>query len=574
MVRFVLLWFALLPVAGVVFPVTAHAADSTGTRQLSGQTVGMYLKSYLDRLERLDNVTAPRRLRIDGELKRFYQVLDYRVAWTNRQAIDRLVDVIRESVADGLNPSDYHLDEIRNFADNPPDSPALKARADLLMTDAVFTLMSDMRSGKVDPGSLDPNWNLASPKPGANYDQTLMTAVMGSKFPEMISALRNSSPKYVQLRKALLRYRKIADNGGWQPVYQGPNIDTVGQVDRRMPLIRQRLILSGDLSPDASADQNAAAVPDSSATTPPPDKVYTQELFNAVKAFQQRFGLSPDGVIGIATLNAMNYPAKLRVDQIRANLERARWYDDLLGSTYVMVNIPAFSVEYVHDKAVRWKSRVIVGKPDTQTPIFGAHIESIIFNPHWVIPPGILVKEAIPAIRKSVSYLTKHQLTVVDSHGKPVDPSQVNWAQYSNGGLPYRLVQASGDDGSLGRIKFNMPNRFSVYMHDTPTKPLFERSYRAYSHGCVRVDRPFELAEQLMRDSVQWSLPKIEAAINTGKTRTVPLSARIPVYFFYQTVFADGDKINFRDDIYSRDKELLDALNGSTASRNVEAAAR
>jgi murein L,D-transpeptidase YcbB/YkuD len=580
---FLLLWFALLPVISLVLPVQVHAADSTTTRVLPDPAVKVYLKSYLDRLDRLDVASAPGRLPIDGELQRFYRAMNYRVAWTNRQAIERLVEVIGESAGDGLKRSDYHYDEIRKFAENPPDSPALKARADLLMTDAVFTLLSNMRSGKVDPRSLDPNWNVATSKPGANRDQTLMMAVMGSKFPEMIAALRSSSPEYLSLRKALARYRKIADDGGWQAVPSGPRIEKVGQIDNRMPQIRERLIVSGDLAADAAGVRNDAASADSalsaSATALPAVSVtsgqtYTKELFDAVKAFQQRHGLSVDGVIGMETLNAMNYPVALRIDQIRLNLDRLRWYSGKLGKTRVMVNIPSFSVVYVEENKVRWNSRVIVGKPDLQTPIFGAAIQSVIINPHWVIPSGILVKESIPAIRKNVNYLSKNQLTVVDANGKPVDPRTVNWAQYESGGLPYRLVQASGDDGSLGRLKFNMPNRFTVYMHDTPTKPLFERSRRAYSHGCVRVDRPIELAELLLRDSVKWSQSKIEAAIDTGKTSTVPLPVKVPVYFLYQTVFADGEKVSFRDDIYKRDSELLDALNNSKGSRNVEEAAR
>jgi len=579
----VLLWFAILPLISLFLPVQAHAADSTGYRALPDQTVGGYLKSYLARLERQDAASAPGRLAIDGQLKRFYLAMDYRPAWTNLQAIARLVDVIEESAADGLTPSDYHLEEIRSFSGNPPESPALKARADLLMTDAVFTLMWHLRTGKVSPRSLDTNWNIALPKPSETYDQTLMMAVMGSKFPEMISALRNASSEYVTLRKALRLYRKIAENGGWETVTWGPQITRVGEADPRIPLIRKRLVLTGDLlaetAPVKSVSSSADSVKSAAGGSIPShfaasDLVYTQDMFDAVSAFQRRHGLSVDGVIGNETLGAMNMPVEERISQIRVNLERERWYSSTLGSNYVMVNIPAFSVVYVQDKEVRWKSRVIVGKPDLQTPIFGAQIQSIILNPQWVIPPGILVKEAIPAIRKNIGYLGRHQLTVVDSNGKPVDPAQVSWSQYSGGGFPYRLVQASGDAGSLGRIKFNMPNRFTVYMHDTPTKPLFERSRRAYSHGCVRVDRPYELAEYLFRDSLKWSLPKIEKAINTGKTRTVPLPVKVPVYFFYQTAFADGDRIGFRNDVYDRDKELLEALNSSKVTRSVEAALR
>jgi murein L,D-transpeptidase YcbB/YkuD len=579
----VLLWFALLPFISLVLPVQAHAADSTGFRALPDQTAGGYMKSYLARLERQDAASSPGRMEIDGQLKRFYMAMDYRPAWTNRQAIARLIEVIEESADDGLTPSDYHLEEIKSYAANPPESPALKARADLLMTDAVFSLMWHLRTGKVSPRSLDSNWNIAHPKPPENYDQSLMMAVMGSKFPEMISALRNVSSEYVTLRKTLRLYRKIAENGGWETVTWGPQITKVGEADPRMPLIRKRLILTGDLSPDAAPVKSVTASADSvrsaSGGSLPShfsaaDLVYTQDIYNGVMSLQRRHGLSVDGVIGNETLGAMNMPVVERINQIRVNLERERWYSSTLGSNYVMVNIPSFSVVYVQDKEVRWKSRVIVGKPDLQTPIFGAQIQSIILNPHWVIPPGILVKEAIPAIRKNIGYLGRHQLSVVDSNGKPVDPAQVNWSQDGGGGFPYRLVQASGDAGSLGRIKFNMPNRFTVYMHDTPTKPLFERSRRAYSHGCVRVDRPYELAEHLLRDSVKWSLPKIEAAINTGKTRTLPLPVKVPVYFFYQTVTAEGDKVEFRHDVYDRDKELLDALNSSKGARSLEEALR
>jgi L,D-transpeptidase YcbB len=572
-----LLWFALLPFVSLALPVQAIAADNVRPHELSDPVVRNSLKSYLDRLDPQD--AAPGRQEIDGALKRFYRSLDYRAAWTNRLAIARLVEVLGESTEDGLALSDYHYSEIRKFAENPPDSPALKARADLLMTDAVFTLLSHLRLGKVAPRSLDPNWNIAPARSGVNYDRTLMMAVMGSKFPEMISALRSASSEYVFMRKALERYRKIAENGGWEPVPSGAKITRIGQLDARMPLIRQRLIVTGDLVAVASADlkkpgadsASAAAAPASPASS---DQGYTLELFDAVKAFQQRHGLLVDGAVGNETIAAMNVPVSKRIEQIRINLERARWRSGIPGGSLVLVNIPAFSVEYHQDNAVRWRSRVIVGKPDLQTPVFGATIQSIIFNPHWVIPSGILVKEAIPAIRKDVRYLSKNQLTVVDSKGKPVDPAQVNWSQYSNGGLPYRLVQDSGDGGSLGRIKFNMPNRFTVYMHDTPTKLLFERSRRAFSHGCVRVERPFELAAILLRDSVRWSQEKIEEAVDSDKTRSVMLPVKVPVYFLYQTAFDEGGKVGFRADVYDRDSELLEALDSSKERRSVEEAAR
>ncbi|NTU54063.1 MAG: L,D-transpeptidase family protein [Chlorobiaceae bacterium] len=577
------LWFALLPVLPLVSPALARAEGRAGGRALSEQPARSHLKNYLGRLGRMDDSASSDRVLIDAQLQRFYKAMGYRHAWTNREAVVRLVEVLGESAADGLTPADYHYDEIRKFSENPPESPELKARADLLMTDAVFTLLSHMRSGKVAPRLLDPHWNIPIPGPSGNSDRMLMSAVMDSGFPEMIASLRPSSSGYPFLREGLSRYRQYAGKGGWEKMPPGSPILKVGDVDPRIPLFRKRLVATGDLDAEApvgqkntsSADTTSA---DSTKTIQEPVSgtglVYTPEMFAAVKAFQQRHGLQVDGVIGNETIGAMNVPVEVRIGQIRINLERQRWYSHGMGVRYVMVNIPAFSVDYVQNNEVRWHSRVIVGKPDLQTPVFRFEMRSLILNPQWVIPSGIFSKETLPAIMKNIRYLSKNQLTIVDNEGDPVDPLTINWEQYKDGGFPYHIVQASGDDGSLGRIKFLMPNRFTVYMHDTPSKRLFERSQRAFSHGCVRVDRPFELAEIVLQDPVKWSQKKLEEAVNTGKTRTVSLPAKVPVYFAYQTAFADGETVQFRADIYIRDRSLREALDSGKDSRIVEEAAR
>jgi murein L,D-transpeptidase YcbB/YkuD len=589
MTPILLLWFAALPIMN---PDSSAPSVAVGRSQQSispDPAARKYLQSYLGRLGRLSVSAGPDRASITAAMQRFYRVLGYRSAWTNRQAVARLIAVIEDSAGDGLMPSDYHIDEIRKFYENPPESPALKARADLLMTDAVFTLFSHMRSGKIYPQSIEPDWNIPVSRPGADYDRIMISAIMGSRFSELVNGLRPSSPEYMKLRKGLARYRKIAAEGGWSSVPAGPMIFRIGAVDSRIPAIRERLVASGDLPADApvataadlpkppadstTADSASAkkVIPD---PTSDPSRVYTAMLFDAVKTFQKRHGLSPDGIIGNETINAMNVPVRERIDQIRLNLERYRWFLNTRGPNYVMVNIPSFTVDFVQNNVNRWHSRVIVGKPDTQTPVFRADIQYLILNPHWVIPPGILAKEAIPGIAKDVSYLKKRQLAVVDNDGKEVDPHTINWSHYLNGGFPYRIVQDSGDEGSLGRIKFMMPNRFMVYMHDTPSKELFDKSRRTFSHGCVRVDRPLELAELLLKDPVKWGIPKIEAAIDTDKTRTVNLPVRVPVYFLYQTAFVDDDQVQFRVDIYDRDARLLKVLNSRPSSWYVDSASR
>jgi len=565
----------------------AAADERRGSEEYTGSTaqVNGHLRQYIARLERLSlNTTGPDRLSIIRHMKRFYEALGYRHAWTNRQAIARLIEVIEDSANDGLLPSDYHLDEIRSYYQNPSESPSIRARADILMTDAVFTLISHMRSGKVYARAIEPDWNIEPPAPGADYDRMLMSAVMGSRFPEIIQNLRPASAEYSSLRKGLMRLKAVAASGGWESVHSGRPIDKIGIVDSRIPEIRRRLAVTGDyvMPSDEQAVESADSramfrrrdtltAADSLATSRIDSEVYDQELMDAVKAYQRRNGLEVDGVIGNETVRAMNVPAGQRIDQIRINLERYRWFLNSRGPNYVMVNIPSFTVELVQNNVRRWSSRVIVGKPDTQTPVFRAEMQYIILNPHWVIPEGIIVKDKIIAtIIKDSTYLDKKNLAIVDNQGHTLSPSSVDWARYLNGGFPYRLVQASGDEGSLGRIKFMMPNRFTVYMHDTPTKELFERSRRTFSHGCIRVDKPIDLAEILLQDKVRWNKARIQDAIDTDKTRTINLPKSIPVYIIYQTAFADGAHVEFRADVYERDARLLKVLQSPASSRLVD----
>ncbi len=587
-----LLWFAFLPASQPSTPLLA--ADES--RRVSGQvqtdqSLQSSLRQYLGRLEKLSlKTTGPDRAAIIRHLHHFYEAIGYRQAWTNQQSIARLIEVIEDSANDGLLPSDYHISEIRAFSANPPDSPALRARADLLMTDAVFTLMSHMRSGKVYARSIESDWNIEPSVPGGDYDRTLMTAVMGSRFPEIIQELRPSSPDYTHLRQGLVRLKAIAASGGWESVSSGRPIEKEGAVDSRIPSIRRRLQVTGEYVPPAppvvrdsldpkghqdSTSKESASADSLRQLSAEADDLYDQKLFDAVKRFQKRHGLEVDGVIGNETLRAMNVPVSQRIDQVRINLERYRWFLNSRGQNYVMVNIPSFTVELVQNGVHRWSSRVIVGKPDTQTPVFRAEMQYIILNPHWVIPPGIMVKDNIvTSIMKDQSYLQKKNLAIVDNEGHTLSPASVDWARYVNGGFPYRLVQASGDEGSLGRIKFMIPNRFTVYLHDTPIKELFERNRRTYSHGCIRVDKPLDLAELVLQDKVRWSKNRIQEAIDTDKTRTINLPKSLPVYILYQTAFANGNQVEFRSDVYDRDARLLRVLQSPSSSRLVDSVTR
>jgi murein L,D-transpeptidase YcbB/YkuD len=247
-----------------------------------------------------------------------------------------------------------------------------------------------------------------------------------------------------------------------------------GTTDARVPALAARLAITRDL--DLDRDALAAA-----------STRYEEPLVAAVRAFQARHGLAADGVVGAATRAALNVPAARRVEQLRANLERARWvfYDP--ESEFLVVNIASFQLYHVRRGEIVWRTRVQVGRPYRQTPVFRAELTYLVFNPTWTVPPTIFREDILPELRRDPGYLAARHIEVIDAAGKRVDPQTVDWSGRS---FPYRLVQTPGADNALGRLKFMFPNEYSVYLHDTPSRDLFERSSRAFSSGCIRVENP------------------------------------------------------------------------------------
>ena len=478
------------------------------------------------------------------QLARFYAARMFRTVWTKPEMVSELISAIDSAVDDGLNPADYHISEIREFINHPSALPELQARYDILLSDAFLSLASHLRYGKVDPKNLDPNWNINNAVTRSAVEYRLQNAIAKGQIAAVLTDLRPQSPRYSQLRTGLARYRAIAKEGGWSALPEGPTL-TEGATDSRIPMLRKRLEASGEIAAQGSDTTS----------------VYSKDMVDAVKKFQKRNGLHSDGDLGAATVKVMNISVEHRIDQIRINLDRFRWFIGDLEPTYVLVNIPDFTLQYVANGHQAWHTKVIVGQPIRETPVFKAEMQYIIFNPQWVIPPTILAKDALPGIQKSISYLSHKKLNVIDQNGTIVDPATLNWSQYTKNNFPYRLQQASGDQGSLGRIKFLLPNKHIVYLHDTPNKELFKKSARAFSSGCIRVENPLDLASHVLQDTVKWNKERITAAVNKRKTSTVTLPSRIPVFILYFTAFADGDDIQFRNDVYGKDAAVLNALN-------------
>jgi murein L,D-transpeptidase YcbB/YkuD len=504
--------------------------------------------------ERIDELWTTGRLNIDYAdiaskhwLPGLYERNDFQLLWQDAQNVEDLLTEIGNIAEDGLNPEDYHLSQLlvlklRLDESKSPD-PSLLANYDILLTDSLVRLCYHIQFGKVDPESLDPAWNMTrqvhNKNPVAAIEKRLQTGTLAE-------GLKNIRPKieyYHLLKSVLKKYRAIQDAGGWETLPEGPTLKP-GMTDQRIPLLRKRLAVSGDFEgPVTDAD------------------LFDEDLKAAVMRFQYKHRLEADGAVGKNTYAALNVPVKKRIDQIRVNLERARWVFHKLPPDFVAVDIAGFRAYNVEGVTANWTSKVQVGKPFRKTPVFKSKIKYIVFNPTWTVPPTILEKDILPKIKKNPDYLRKMKISVIDRKGRIVDPNSVNWSKY-NKNVPYTLRQEPGPHNALGRIKFIFPNKYFIYLHDTPSRALYGRKDRAFSSGCIRVDKNIELAEILLDDPDKWNREKILELLDTQKTRRVNLPKPKPVMLLYVTVrFDENDNFIFKKDVYDRDQPVLDGLN-------------
>ncbi len=482
-------------------------------------------------------------------LPELYERRDFLPAWTNPRNIDGLLRIIGEMDREGLNPADYHQEELGSLkqqieqTDNP--APDMLANFDIILSDALVRIAYHILFGKVDPERLDANWNIyreVEDVEPATWIQNMINS------PDIYQALRDilpNGPFFVTLRKGLVKYRQIAEDGGWPTIPAGPVLKK-DMMDERVSLIRQRLQMTSDLS-DTQDSQ---------------DLHYDDSLLMAVQHFQKRHGLHPDGVIGKNTLETMNVPVQKRIEQILINLERGRWVYRDIEDEFMLVNIAGFKANYIDDNKFVWEARAQVGKDYRQTPVFKAELKYLVFNPTWTVPPTILKKDVLPAIKRDIGYLEKKNMKVIDRSGKVVDPASLDWSKYSGTNFPYSIRQDPGPTNALGLVKFIFPNKHFVFLHDTPSKTLFGRETRTFSSGCIRVENPFILAEAILKDPENWNLDKIEELIESGKTKTVYLKKPVPVLILYATAYPslEDEFVQFRNDVYSRDQLILKEL--------------
>jgi len=491
-------------------------------------------------------------------VNRFYDARGNAPIWIENGALteraERALAHLEDADQEGLDPAHYNAAAlVRGLINEPPRDAAAALAADMTITGQLLHFLYEVRHGRLQ----DPETKGGDTAFDVGGALTLLTTAE-----DIDVALQNAVPgnaPYRALRRALSTYQAIARKGGAlngsdgldAPIPGGPSINP-GNRDDRVPLIRDRLNRLGDLIAEPSGDGG---------------DLYDTILAQSVTRFQKRHGLEPDGVVGKNTLAELNISVAARIDQITVNMERWRWLPGDLGNDYILVNIAGFRLQVFELGVPSMEMAVVVGRPFRRTPVFSASMSYLEFSPTWTVPPTILKEDIIPGMRKDPELLTKKGIRIFSSWNRDariIDPASIDWQAPKSQLVSYRYVQPPGPKNALGRVKFMFPNQYSVYLHDTPDKNLFDRASRAYSSGCIRVERPAALAALLLADQPQWTEAEIAKAMNLDEPVKVPLSAPIPIYITYATAWiGEGGTIEFRPDIYGRDASLQDALSSS-----------
>ncbi len=514
----------------------------------SVDSITIHLKVLLDSIERNDL------FQINGEyifsknvLPEMYQKSGFFLNWHNdKNRLDAL-ECLKKSWTDGLIPNDYHLEKILLLREDILNNMVLDyneiAQFDILLTDGLLLYSYHLIKGKINPNTLNVNWNFSSRDIPQTPTKLFQNAIEKNIVMETVYDFRPAYAPYLQFVNQMIRYQMIEDNGGWDKV----NVNKVikpQEFNSEISSIRKRLFVTGDIEFEEGFM----------------DSLYDEDMVNAIKKFQSRHGLNPDGVIGKNTLEALNKPIGHKIDQIKINMERARWILGEIDDDMILVNIANFKLFYLLDSVREHETKVMVGTYYNQTPIFKSKLKYLVFNPTWTVPYSIASKEILPKLKKDPNYLADRNISLLTRAGKAIPQSSVDWSQVSQSNFSYTLRQEPGPGNALGQVKFIFPNKYAVYLHDTPSKYLFVKEERAFSHGCIRVQNPLEFAEVLLKDQ-NWDKQKIQEVLSQKKEKIVKLKKPLDVLLLYWTCgFMENKDIFFVNDVYNRDPKILKGL--------------
>ncbi|WP_276346200.1 L,D-transpeptidase family protein [Daejeonella sp. JGW-45] len=487
--------------------------------------------------------------------KKFYRERGFKLGWFKNNEIvpqaKEMLSVINKADEEGLDPKKYQFKDFNTMFANleaaKRDSAKfteIQKEIDVALSATYFVWASDYYRGVVIPRENEEiEWDVKRNK--IKLHKALMTVLKERESKYSYASFSPLHPDYARLKSALKTYRGIQAAGGWPKVTVSPKLKE-GQSASVVSALKKRLGLSST------------------------DSIFDAGTVDALKKFQSDQGLKPDGSLGAETVKLLNVPVEQRIKQIVLNMERWRWIPKSFEPNYLIVNIPEFRLRVYEKGEERLAMNVIVGKTMNSTPVFSDKMENVVLAPYWNVPASIVREELGPKIASDPGYLSRSNMELIDSKGNQVSPSQVDWGSVTRENWKYTLRKKPGPRNDLGDVKFIFPNTNDIYLHDTPHDELFSQSKRNFSHGCVRVEKPLQLAEYLLRP-VGWDMSKIQSTIAEGKEKYVKLKQVLPVYLVYFTAWADENgNMHFRDDIYGHDQTLAKEYFSEVSAANLQ----
>ncbi len=562
-------WIHIMIIGMIVITSSCNVLKK---RKIDLEVAGKELQTKINKMKTPDSIIIINHLdEYDNkhywtqETEEFYVQRNNLPAWGTSKFLSinqmELIQAIDYAEHEGLMTKEYNYIEILNTLINIRDSKDeeeltnLTARLDILLTNAYLTYAGDLLCGKINPQNLQAIEELYPKR--KSLAQYLEKAINNHSISSSLEELKPKSGQYALLKAKLKEYRGKQEQGEWpQPGYF--DVKEPGDTSPHVIKVKHYLYERGFLEINDSSpyfDNNLAA---------------------AVANFQQRHGIEPDSVLGPNTLDEMNKMIAERISQIIINLERLRWTPDELGEEYITINLAGFTLRYYQNDTLSLKMKAIVGKLENKTPLLIDTIEYLVFSPVWNVPRSISVKEFLPKIKANPNYLSNHNYVLLHGYGAYTDtinPTQVNWDSVTKENFQYRIMQKSGPDNALGRVKFIFPNKYSIYMHDTPSKHLFDKVKRNFSHGCIRLEKPLQLAEKIINKQGNHPRDSILSYTRRDSSKIIFLKHILPVYIqYYTAIVNDQGKILFFQDIYGYDEKQfarLRELNGYE-TRNVK----
>jgi len=477
----------------------------------------------------------------DHPIYSFYIERNFEPYWmVNNERLQGLTRSISEAEFHGLPLSRYPLKELRQAIYE--DEPSQKAKLELMATEAFLLFSQDLSGGILKPSKIDPNINVIPERRDINILLKALTNNLDLNL--FVQELYPSSNEYKNLLKEFRKLREIALDDSWGDLVPVDAVLAIGMTHENVPFLRKRLNKMGYPVYEIHS------------------RLFDEELNESVKRFQEYHGLNPDGVFGKRSIEAINVPPKTRLMQVLVNLERMRWNNRDRGSEYVLVNQPNFHAYFKSRNEKVWQSRVVIGLPSNQTAEFNDTMTHMVVNPTWHVPKSIAVDEYLPLIQSDPNFLTDNEMVLmVRGTDTIIDSNLIDMQAFTPDNFPFLIKQIPSNINALGLVKFMFPNKFSIYMHDTPMKDLFFKDERTFSHGCIRLQEPFQFAYSLLRDQEIEPEKKFQEVLEKEEETYINLSRNIPVYITYRTVFFDEfGQIHYRADVYGRDALVYMAL--------------